>query len=286
MNGRRLIYAVMIAVVAIPILAKLTLTPARMVAAEKMYQLIEGMTFKEGEVAMLWLDFGPSSVAENQAQSEVILEHLFRRRIPTIVVSQYVQAETFLKNLPLDTAERLTKENSGQSWKYGEDWINVGYKPGAALFMQGLAKSDNISALLGKDTNGTELSSFPKFAKVGGLEQIKLVGEVTSLVGVFDSIIQFFQKDGYRPLVVHGCTSITVPEAYIFLDSGQLNGLLEGIAGAAWYSQLLSKANPTRAADTSLVRSTALSIAQLAVMALIFLGNAVAFVTWLRRKYA
>ena len=139
--------------------------------------------------------------------------------------------------------------------------------------MQSLAKSENITALLGKDINGTELATFPKFAKIKGLESIKLVGEVTGLVGVFDTIIQFFQKDGYRPLVVHGCTSITVPEAYIFLDSGQLNGLLEGFAGAAWYSQLLTQNNLNRGADTTLIRSTAISVAQVAILLLIVLGN-------------
>lgn len=283
MKSRRLIYALMLGVIAIPILFKITVPPARMVSAERMFTEMESLAFKEGEVAMLWLDFGPNTIAENQTQAEVILEHLFRKRIPTIVISQYFQAEGFLKSIPRDLAKRLEAELPGQTWRYGEDWINAGYKPGGSLFMQGLAKAADISKHLGKDVNGAEIISFPRFSKIGGLENVKLVGEVTGLQGVFESVIQFLQKDGYRPVVVHGCTSITVPEAYIFLDSGQLKGLLEGIAGAAWYSHLLEKANPGRPADTTLVRSTAISVAQVAIIFLILLGN---FLQFFKRRGA
>jgi hypothetical protein len=273
MNSRRFVYAFMLGVIALSILTRFSMNPSRMVSAERMYSLIETLKLNDGEVAMVWLDFGPNTIAENQTQAEVLLEHLLRKRIPTVVISQYVQADVFLKSIPRDIAKRLELEFPGEKWKYGEDWVNAGYKPQSTIFMQSLAKSENITALLGKDINGTELATFPRFANIKGLESIKLVGEVTGLVGVFDTIIQFFQKDGYRPFVVHGCTSITVPEAYIFLDSGQLNGLLEGFAGAAWYSKLLTQNNSNRGADTILIRSTAISVAQLAILLLIVLAN-------------
>jgi len=248
-----------------------------MKAAEKMYEQLAKIEVKPGAVAMVWLDFGPNTIAENQAQADVIIEHLLRRRIPTVLISQYQQSEAFLRRLPATIAERLEKEDSNQKWRYGEDWINAGYKPGSALFMQSLAKSNDITTLLGKDVNATPLSAFPKFAKIRSLTDISIVAEVTGLMGVFDNIIQFFQREGYRPVVVHGCTSITVPEAYIFLDSGQLNGLLEGLAGAAWYSKLLKDQYPSRANDSSLVRNSALSIAQLGIIFLIVAGNLAMF---------
>jgi hypothetical protein len=92
---------------------------------------------------------------------------------------------------------------------------------------------------------------------------------------VFDNIIQFFQKNDYRPTIVHGCTSITIPEAYIFLDSGQLKGLLEGIAGAAWYSEVLKEHFPRSENGELLVTNTALSAAHIVLILLIVLGNIV-----------
>jgi hypothetical protein len=172
-----------------------------------------------------------------------------------------------------------------QTWRYGEDWINAGYKPGAGIFIQALSGAENVSTFLGRDVFGTPVTQYARFAKIGGIQGIKLVAEVTGLVGVFDNIIQFFQKGDYRPTVIHGCTSITIPEAYIFLDSGQLNGLLEGIAGAAWYSKLLKDNFPKSDNTKLLVRNTALSAAHLVLIALIILGNIPVLLQWVRARH-
>jgi hypothetical protein len=128
------------------------------------------------------------------------------------------------------------------------------------------------------------ITHYPRFAAIGGIEQVKLVAEVTGLVGVFDTIVQFFQKNGYRPTLVHGCTSITIPEAYIFLDSGQLNGLLEGIAGAAWYSEVLKERFPGSDNSKLLVTNTALSAAHLMIIAFIVVGNLVPLISRYRAQ--
>ena len=275
MGSRRLIYLIMIVAVAAPILFVISQRPSRLVSAERMYDVIEHVKVQPGEVAMVWLDFGPNTIAENEPQAMVMIEHLFRRRIPVILLSQYQQAERFLSRVPQTVARQLEAEMPGQTWRYGEAWINVGYKPGAAIFMQSLVNASNVSGFLGRDVNGMPISQYPTFASIGGIERVKVVGEVTGLVGVFDTIIQFFQKKGYRPTIVHGCTSITIPEAYIFLDSGQLNGLLEGIAGAAWYSEVLKNAHPSSDNSRLLVTNTALSAAHLVIIGLIIVGNLV-----------
>lgn len=284
MKGRRLIYLLMLLAVGLPIVFQISEKPSRLVSAERMWDVMEGVSVAPGEVAMVWLDFGPNTVAENEPQATVILEHLFRRRIPVVLLSQYQQAERFLTSIPQSVAKQLEAEMPGQTWKYGEAWVNVGFKPGAAIFMQSLVNSTDISKFLGRDVNGMPLTHYPPFASIGGVERVKLVGEVTGLVGVFDTIIQFFQKGGYRPTIVHGCTSITIPEAYIFLDSGQLKGLLEGIAGAAWYSEVMKSHHPGSQNQKLLVTNTALSAAHIVLILLIILGNIVPIVERYRRR--
>jgi len=284
MEPRRLIYLLMILAVAAPVMFGLSQAPSRLVSAERMYSVVDSVEVQPGEVALVWLDFGPNTVAENEPQAVVLLEHLFRRRIPVILLSQYQQAEGFLRRIPQDVAQRLEREMPGQTWRYGEAWVNAGYKPGGAIFIQSLVNAPDITKLLGRDVSGMPISHFPAFASVGGVERVKLVGEITGLVGVFDSIVQFFQKNGYRPTLVHGCTSITIPEAYIFLDSGQLKGLLEGIAGAAWYSEVLKKHFPLSDNSKLLVTNTALSAAHIMIIVLILVGNVAAFVSRSRRS--
>ncbi len=284
MEPRRLIYLLMILAVAAPVMFGLSQAPSRLVSAERMYSVVDSVEVQPGEVALVWLDFGPNTVAENEPQAVVLLEHLFRRRIPVILLSQYQQAEGFLRRIPQDVAQRLEREMPGQTWRYGEAWVNAGYKPGGAIFIQSLVNAPDITKLLGRDVSGMPISHFPAFASVGGVERVKIVGEITGLVGVFDSIVQFFQKNGYRPTLVHGCTSITIPEAYIFLDSGQLKGLLEGIAGAAWYSEVLKKHFPLSDNSKLLVTNTALSAAHIMIIVLILVGNVAAFVSRSRRS--
>lgn len=284
MDTRRFIYILMICAVSVPIVLGMSGRPSRMVSAERMFDVVDRVEVKPGEVAMVWLDFGPGTVAENGPQATALLEHLFRRRIPVIVLSQYQQAEGFLNRLPQEIARRLEHEMPGQSWRYGESWINLGYKPGSALFIQSMVSASDVSKFLGRDVAGMPVINYPAFASIGGVERIKLVGEITGLVGVFDTVVQFLQKGGYRPTLVHGCTSITIPEAYIFLDSGQLKGLLEGIAGAAWYSEVLKGRYPGSDNQKLLARNTALSAAHVVIIALIVAGNVGPLISRLRRN--
>jgi hypothetical protein len=278
MGGRRLIYFIMILAVGLPIVFGISQKPSRLVSAERMYDVVEKVRMEPGEVAMVWFDFGPNTIAENEPQAQVLLEHLFRRRIPVILLSQYQQAERFLTSIPTQVAKRLEAESPGQHWNYGEAWINVGFRPGGAIFIQSMVNATDISKFLGRDVNGMPISNYPAFSSIGGVERVKLVGEVTGLIGVLDNIIQFFQKNEYRPTIVHGCTSITIPEAYIFLDSGQIKGLLEGIAGAAWYSEILKEHFPQSENKELLVVNTALSAAHIVLILLIVFGNIVPFV--------
>ncbi|RME58195.1 MAG: hypothetical protein D6780_07135 [Candidatus Dadabacteria bacterium] len=277
--GQRLIYISIILVIAAPLYFGYTLKPARMPAAEKLYNLIEEISTKpayKGKVAFIALDFGPNTKAENEPQAEVVIEHLFRKRVPVILFTQYALASGFLKDIPERIAKKLQKENPSQRWEYGKDWVNLGFRPGQSLFIQALAKSDNLPEFFAKDAYGAPLKNYPLFKNVKSIFDISFLAEFTGLVGVFDTYVQFFQKKGYTPKFGHGCTSITTPEAYIYLDSGQLKGLLEGIGGAAWYSYLLKKHYPKRAADSALLINTSLGVAHLAIIFFIVLGNLIA----------
>lgn len=275
----RWIYILMLLSIGIPIAFKLALPPARMPVAEKLFSVVENVSNEKG-VAFLAFDYGPGTSAENLPQSQVILEHLFRKRIPVFIFSLTPISEPFLRSVPEDVAKQLESETK-ERWEYGKDWVNVGYRPGGGLFVQTLAKSPNIPDFLGKDVKGAPLSSYPISARLSTIKDISFLGEFTGLVGMFQTYVQYFQADGYVPIFGHGCTSITIPEAYIYLDSGQLNGLLEGLAGAAWYSDLLRERYKNREPDRALVSNTALGVAQLVVLGLVVLGN---IVGWKQRR--
>lgn len=281
---RRLIYFIVLVAVSIPIITGWAVKPARLPSAKKLFEVIEGIDTSRAALAMIAMDFGPGTHAENEPQTEVVVEHIMRRRIKFAVFSLVPIADPFLTAIPERVAARLMKEMPGEKWEYGTDWVNLGYKPGADLFVQALARSDDLAGFLGKDVYGNDLIRLPVFKGIKGFKDIPFLGQFTGLVGTFATYVQFFQRKDYVPRFGHGCTSITIPEAYIYLDSGQLSGLLEGLSGAAWYSELLKERDKERAPDNALIMNTALGVAQLAVIILVAFGNIVPLVLKWQQK--
>lgn len=270
---RRIIYAIVLIAVSWPLITGYVLKPVRMHHADQVFEIVNGLKEKPGGVALVAMDYGPSTIAENGVQSELTIEHLMRKRIPIALFSQYQFATPFLESIPRKVAQKLESEIPLEKWEYGKDWINLGYRPGGAVFIQAIPKAESIADYFKTDVNGTEIRSLPKFAKLKTLQDIIVLAQFTGLTGVFNDYVRYFQRNGYRPIFVHGCTSITIPDAYTYLDAKQLDGLLEGNAGASWYSVRMSEAFENRAIDQFLVSNTALGIAHLSLLGLIIIGN-------------
>jgi hypothetical protein len=271
---RRVIYAFVLFSLAIPILLGVSLKPARMQTATDFFSVVEKLQPEPNQVALLSFDWGPGTSAENSPQSELILEHLMRRRIPVVLISTYTQAQPILRELPLKIVKKLETEFPDKRWSYGTDWVNFGARPGGFLEIQKLAKSKDFHEVLKADASGVPIKELPLMQKVRKIEDIALLGEFTGLVGAFNIWLQYFQNEKYKPVFVHGCTSITIPEAYIFYESKQIVGLLEGIAGAAWYEYLLGEKYRNRSGELAAIpTNTGISYAQLVIIGLIVLGN-------------
>jgi hypothetical protein len=75
-----------------------------------------------------------------------------------------------------------------------------------------------------------------------------------------------------------GCTAVMAPEQYPFLDSGQLNGMLTGMKGAAEYEQLID------AQGFGLPAMAGQSFAHLYIFILILLGNLSLLAGWRQRR--
>jgi len=276
---RRFVYLLILIALVVPLALEVHLTPAPMKSAKKFFDIIEQVKPEKGKFVLLVFDFGPNSKAENFPQSEVVVEHLLRRRIPFAIYSQYLQAEPLLESIPAGVAARLSKEKPAESWEYGKDWVNLGFRVGGALFIQGLVRSERMAEVLKKDARGNDITSLPLFDGVTSIKSISVLAQFSSLTGTLETILQFFQSSEYRPPLLHGCTSITIPAAYVFLNSGQMSGLLEGVAGAASYSALLDGEYPGREPDRSTLMMTGLGVAHLVVIALVLLGNLAAWLS-------
>ena len=287
---RRVIYCLVAFSLGLPLVFRINLPPAEMETASQFYRAVENLNAEgsAGKIALIAADWGPNTQAENKPQTELAIEHLMRKRIPFAVITIYALASPFLDALPREVARRLERENPGERWTYGVDWINIGYRPGSGVMIQSMAKAKNLKDYWKTDAYGRPLEEIPLMEQINSIKDISMVMEFTGLVGAFNHWIQFFQADGYRPEFVHGCTSITIPEAHIYLSSRQIVGLHEGIAGAAWYDTLLnenfSKRGKEGGVSPALRINTGLAFAHLVIIAFIILGNLGLFREFLAKR--
>lgn len=273
-RARIIIYVLVLLSLAGPLLFKVTLPPVRMPAAEKFFNAIDSVDPQSPGFALVALEWAAGTLAESGSQSDVLIEHLMLRRVKFAVFTLVAQAEPLLTSVPEKIAARV-KSYAGYEPQYGVDWINLGYRPGAALAVRGLADAKDLAEHFKRDVYGNSLRDSRFFNGVKTIKDLKGVFQISSMQGLLEYYIQFLQKDGVRPLYLHGCTSISVPQAYIYLDSGQMSGLLEGISGAAWYDKLMQDRYPARPVSNAQLINTGLGAAQLVVLFLILVGNIV-----------
>jgi hypothetical protein len=134
-----------------------------------------------------------------------------------------------------------------------------------AILVKGIAS--DIPGNIKEDAHKTPIGQIELMEGVKDASSIDLVCEFTGLVGLLEMWIQYFQVSGVRPDFVHGCTAVSGPSNYTFLDSGQITGLLVGMLGAAEYEQILE--SPGR----GLKGMTAQTAAHLLIIVLIVVGN-------------
>ena len=271
---RRIIYILVAIALSIPLISDFALPPAPMETASAFFRTIDAIKPTPGKIVLIAMDWGPGTKAENEPQTAVTVEHLLRKRIPFMLISNYPYATPLMDSVPKAVVERLMRENPTESWEYGKDWVNFGYRPGGFIMVQGLAKAKNLQEVLKTDVKGVPVAEISAMKDVKTIRDIQLLAEFTGLVGVFDYWIQYFVgENNFRPDFVHGCTSITIPDAFSMFKSKQIIGLHEGVAGAAWYEKLLSDEFPGRKIGIALRNNTSLAVAHLVIIALIIMGN-------------
>lgn len=270
---RRIIFIFVAVSLSLPLVYDVSLAPAEMKTATSFFNLVDALTPRDDQIVLIAADWGPSTKAENQPQTTVAIEHLLRKRIRFALVSNIAFASPFLKNLPNEVVKRLQAENPNEKWTYGKDWVNLGYRPGMSIMIQGLAKTSDFHAVIKTDAFGTSIGDIPMMKEIKTIKNIALLMEFTGSTGVFNAWLQFFRIDDYIPPYVHGCTSVTIPEAYMYFVSKQIVGLFEGVAGAAWYEELLSRKYPQRVHGDALRFMTSLSFAHLVIIAFVLIGN-------------
>lgn len=252
---RRWIYLMCGLAVLVPFIIPVSLPVYTTPEVQQVYNAVNSLP--DSSVVMLTYDYYPSTLAETEPMSRAALHHLFSKNCKVITLS----------NIPLGgptIAERVTRELAAEYGKvYGVDYVNLGYKANYVAVMKGLGTA--ISGIFPTDNTGTPLTELPLMRQVKNYADIKFIFVVAdnATADYWVSIV----NAQYGVPMCCGATAVMAPKLFAFVGSGQLQGILGGMKGAAEYEQLLDRK------DRAVRGMDAQSLIHLLIIGLVVLGN-------------
>jgi hypothetical protein len=265
---RRWIYLLLFLVTLAPLVFRWRLPLFVTQDAREMYQTVEGLP--PDRIVILFCDWDAATLAENRPQTVALARHLLRRHIPFALLS--IGAPTSPQLAEDAVHQAIRAEGHGT---YGRDYSNWGYRIGQPPWLQALAA--NLVPAVGTDWKGRPLGELPMMRGIRTIhDNVSLIVDITGSA-TYNLLIPLVHAPTGVPTGL-ACTAVMAPEAYPFLDSHQLVGLLTGMRGAAEYEQLIGSPG---FAVTAMAGQSA---AHVFILALIVLGNLPILVQALRRS--
>jgi len=173
-----------------------------------------------------------------------------------------------------ETIEGMAQEMraQGHDLVYGRDYVDLGYKAGYEAVMVLMGKG--IANAFPQDQRANPTSSLPLMREVRDYSSFAMLVNISAGYPGTKEWVQQVNSRFHLPMV-SGCTAVSAPEYYPYLQSGQLRGLLGGMAGAAEYEKIRGeKGKATKGMDAQ-------SLAHVFVALCILLGNVV---QWTKRR--
>lgn len=176
--------------------------------------------------------------------------------------------------------DRNRSNDTALGREYGRDYVYLGWKAGVDAVILGMG--ENIKGVFPVDYYGHPLEQLPMMHDVQRLRDIPLgVALSAGTPGYQDWMLYGQARYGLK--LGAGVTAVSAADAYPFLQSGQLSGLLSGMAGAAEYELMVERAGYSRAYKPAVAAMDSQSLAHVVIMVLVIVGNVAFFVTRKRR---
>lgn len=215
-----------------------------------------------GARVLVAADYDAATAAELEPFLAAMTHDLIARDVGVVVLSLSPEA-------PPLVAPLLDEIVAAHGAKRGTDLVHLGYVPGLSAAM--VATGDALGIVFPRDFRGTPTADLPLLAGVGGLADfdllVPLAGGRPGVEGWLVHVQGRFVRN-----VVAATASELAPELAPYLDSGQLQGLVTGIQGAAAFERLVGRVGV----------ATQATVGQ--SLAHLFLLGVVAFAVWRRRE--
>ena len=226
---RRIIFLLIGVCTLIPLLYPVGLAIKVSSEVKGVYDYIEALP--EGSVFLLSLDFDPASKPELYPQAIALLRHAFKKNLRVIGMTLWVSGTGMADQVVTQVAKEMGKVS-------GKDYVFLGWSPGVSSLI--ISMGQDLYKAFPSDYYG---NSTKDLAVLNGVLTLRDVNYVVSLAAGTAGIETWyvFGKDKYRFELGGGCTGVIAPGLYPLLRSGQINGLIGGLRGAAEYEVLIGQ---------------------------------------------
>lgn len=258
---RRIIFIFVALGVIIPSLTtfQLPIKPTTYVRA--VYDTIEDVAEKKGTI-LISFDYGPGSDAEIQPMALAILRQCFSKDVKVVAMCHWPDAVGLAEKALAETALEFNAQS-------GIDYTFLGYKTGFGTLVLGMGQ--DFHGTFPQDTQGHNTTELPVTKNIRSLTDFDYVVSLAAGATPEQAWIPFGQER-YKFKFGVGCTAVMAPDQYPFLQSGQMNGLIGGLAGAAEYEALINRSAKATAG------MGAQSTVHIIIILFIILGNVMYFV--------
>ncbi|MCX7022663.1 MAG: hypothetical protein NTW26_10415 [bacterium] len=218
------------------------------------------------------VDTPPAGLPELEPMIIAILQHAFSRGQPVILISLDIEgvaiSERLLNRVTGEMNDRVLQTGRGEPLESGVDYALLGFRAGYNSVIIGLG--EEIKGVFPTDYYGTSLDAMPLFQDTHNYGDMAAAIDISWSSTPEDWIA--FAGGPYGIPILVGCTAVSAPQYYAYLQTGQMAGLLGGLKGAAEYERITN--NPGSAGQGMVAQ---LGVHALLVLAIV-LGN-VAFFT-------
>lgn len=262
---RRYIFFFVALAVIIPILCPVGMKITTTAPVESVYKFVNKQP--KGSVFWMGFDYYNSTRTECDPIASAFLRQAFRKGHKVFVTSTIPDGNGISIDVVTSIADEYDKV-------YGEDYVILGYKPGALILIKQIC--DNIKSLYNTDIYGTPIDDIPMMAKIKNAKSIDMVFTSTDNAS-FDEYVKVASTQYHIPMA-GGSTAVSVPKLYTFLNSGQIIGLVGGLKGAAEYEKLIK--HPS----TATAGMDAQSFVHLFIVIIIIFSNIAYFVNKFKNR--
>ncbi len=214
---------------------------------------------------ILSLNYDPGTLAELQPMAEAVLRHIFARKGKVIVL-------TFMPTgagLAQETIYRIAGEFKDKGIVEGENFAFLGFNFPFAACVQGIGR--DIRKHYPQDQRGVNLDDMPMFKDVTNYQDIHIVLDLAGNNYPVAWISNAHERFGAR--FAMGVTNVMAADFTPYVSSGQAQGMLQGMRGAAEYERLLVEAGYWPTTGDATLGMDAQSVTHVLILILIVLGN-------------